>query len=66
MVNQKLVDGLYAPMSRSFIALFIVTSLAFTIKKPFSEAGEEFHYVHMTFMWLAMVNFVISAPKVGK
>ncbi|GMH37329.1 hypothetical protein BSKO_05202 [Bryopsis sp. KO-2023] len=71
MVSKKLVDGLIAPMTRSFVALFVVTSLAFTIKSPGAgkkrgpDETEEAHFIHLTFMWLAMVNFIIAAPKIG-
>lgn len=71
MVSKKLMDGLVAPMTRSFVALFIVTSLAFAIRRPGAdmtrtkEEKEDAHLVHLTFMWLAMVNFIIAAPKIG-
>ncbi|GMH37273.1 hypothetical protein BSKO_05146 [Bryopsis sp. KO-2023] len=63
--------GLWAPVTRSFLALFVLTMLGYSIHPPFTEDGKglkehgyKFKY-HMAFLWAAMTNFFIAAPKVG-
>lgn len=68
--DQKIVAGLWAPVSRSFIALLILTTMAYSIHNPFTEAKlGHFNFkfkFHLSFLWAVMTNFFIVAPKVGR
>eukprot|EP00803_Ostreobium_quekettii_P001150 evm.model.scf_354.3 EVM.evm.TU.scf_354.3 scf_354:8182-14300(-) len=64
MPSQQRVDGLYAPLARSSVAIILIAFVGFTIEAPFKKEGN--WRWHLTFLWLAMVNFFIHAPLVGR